>query len=87
MKIEILGTGCYNCVKLESLVDEVLQEIGSQEIEVIRVSDEKAIRKYITLDEIPGLVINGWLTSTGEVPDRETLRIWLSQTTEPEMTG
>ena len=78
MKIEILGTGCYNSVKLESLVDEVLQELGKTDVEVARVDDEKEIRHYISLDEIPGLLIDGVLASTRELPAREKLVGWLS---------
>lgn len=28
MKIEVLGTGCDNGVKLETLIDEVLTQLG-----------------------------------------------------------
>ena len=73
MKIEILGTGCYNCIKLETLVDEVLKELGRTDVEVMRVDDEKQIRHYMPLDEIPGLLIDGVLASTHEIPHRETL--------------
>ena len=78
MKIEILGTGCYNCVKLETLIDEVLTELGLTNVEVARISDEKQIRHYIPLDEIPGLLIDGVLASKRELPSRETLIGWLS---------
>ena len=77
MKIEILGTGCYNCVKLESLIDEVLQELGKTSVEVERVDNETQIRHYISLDEIPGLLIDGVLASTRELPTREKLVEWL----------
>lgn len=83
MKIEILGTGCYNCVKLESLIDEVLQELGKSDVEVVRVDDEKQIRHYIALDEIPGLLIDGVLASTRELPPREKLVEWLSGVSVP----
>jgi hypothetical protein len=77
MKIEILGTGCYNCVKLETLIDEVLVELGQSNIEVVRITDELDIRKFMPVDELPGLVINGILASVRDVPDRETLKGWL----------
>jgi hypothetical protein len=32
----------------------------------------------MTLDEIPGLLIDGVLVSTREIPSRETLVEWLS---------
>ena len=83
MKIEVLGTGCYNCVKLETLIDEVLKELGKTDVEVVRVSDEKRIRHYISLDEIPGLLIDGVLASTREIPLRETLVAWLSGVSVP----
>lgn len=83
MKIEILGTGCYNCVKLETLVDEVLTELGRTDVEVVLVDDEQQIRHYISLDEIPGLLIDGVLASTREIPSRETLVNWLSGVSAP----
>lgn len=78
MKIEILGTGCYNCIQLEALVDDVLRELGKSGIEVVRINDEGTIRKYMPLDEIPGLLIDGVLASVNELPRRETLVEWLS---------
>jgi hypothetical protein len=78
MKIEILGTGCYNCIKLETLVNEVLQELGKAGVAIVRVNNERQIRKYMPVDETPGLVIDGHLLSTRKVPDRATLLTWLS---------
>ena len=77
MKIEILGTGCYNCIKLETLVSEILAELGKSNIEVVRVTDEHYIRKFMPVDELPGLVIDGVLVSTRDVPEREKLKEWL----------
>lgn len=77
MKIEILGTGCHGCIKLEALIDEVLMELGKSDVEVMRISDERHIRRYMPLDELPGLVIDGVLASVHEVPDRETLKGWI----------
>lgn len=79
MKIEILGTGCHNCILLESLVDEVLTELGKTDAQVVRVSDEHAIRHIMPIDAIPGLVIDGVLASTHTVPDRQTLKEWLAK--------
>jgi hypothetical protein len=78
MKIEILGTGCYNCVELEMLIADVLKELGRTDVEVARVDNEKQIRHHMPLDEIPGLVIDGMLVSTRELPPREKLVEWLS---------
>ncbi len=39
MKIEVLGTGCYKCIQLETLLNEVVQELGAASIEIVRVAD------------------------------------------------
>ena len=79
MKVEILGTGCHNCLILEDLISQVLRDLGRTDVEVIRNSDEHFIRRHIPLDEIPGLLIDGILASTREVPSRDTLKEWLSE--------
>jgi hypothetical protein len=76
MKIEILGTGCYNCIRLETLVNEVVAELKLTGVEIVRVSDEKIIRRHLPLDEIPGLMIDGHLVSTQVVPEKEVLLSW-----------
>lgn len=76
MKIEILGTGCYNCIKLETLIHDLLVELDRSNVTIVRVDDEKTIRKYMPIDQLPGLVINGTLVSTRGLPDRETLKSW-----------
>ncbi|MGD2156562.1 MAG: thioredoxin family protein [Anaerolineales bacterium] len=80
MKIEILGTGCRNCLELELLVGKIVSELGLRDVEVSRVDDERQIRRYIPLDAIPGLVIDGNLVSERQVPGRETLKRWLVAT-------
>ncbi len=84
MKIEILGTGCYNCLELEMLVSDVLRQLGKTDVEVVRVDDEKQIRHYMPLDEIPGLVIDGVLVCTRQLPERDELLKWLSDVSEPQ---
>jgi hypothetical protein len=76
MIIQILGTGCYNCIKLETLVNEVLSELKISGVQVVRINDEKTIRHHMPLDETPGLVIDGHLISTRTVPERSVLLGW-----------
>lgn len=87
MKIEILGTGCYNCVKLETLLDEVAEQLGATNFVIERVNDEKRVLQYMPLDEIPGLLIDSVLVSTREIPSRETLVEWLSGVSVVEPTA
>ncbi len=77
MKIQILGTGCHNCLELERRLAEAVAELGRSDVEVERVDDERFIRRHIPLDAIPGLLIDGWLVSQREVPSIETLLDWL----------
>lgn len=76
MKIEILGTGCYKCIQLETLVNEVVSELKLTGVQIDRVNDEKTIRHHMPLDEIPGLLIDGHLVTTRVVPDKSTLLDW-----------
>ncbi len=50
MKIEVLGTGCHNCITLESLLEQVLVELGKKDYTITRISDEKVIRRYMPLE-------------------------------------
>lgn len=83
MNIKILGTGCYQCIKLEELVDELVNELDLPKAGIERITDERAIRKYMPLDEIPGLVIDEQLVSTRKPPYRETLLDWLKDLERP----
>lgn len=77
-KIEVLGTGCYKCIQLEALINEVLVELGQTNVDIQRLTDERYIRKFMPIEEVPGLVIDGRLVSNNIVPSREELRKWLS---------
>ncbi len=79
-KIEVLGTGCYKCIQLETMLNEVLNELGAMETKVERIADEHYIRSFMPVEEIPGLVIDGRLICSKFVPSREELLNWLSST-------
>ena len=77
MKIQVLGTGCHNCLELEMRLAEAVAKSGWTDVKVERVDDEHSIRHHIPLDAIPGLLIDGRLVSQREVPTIETLVDWL----------
>jgi hypothetical protein len=83
MKVEILGTGCYNCLKLEELVNQVILELGVSGVEIERVNDERRILHHMPLDEIPGLVIDGYLVSTNRLPHQDELLRWFAPVQNP----
>lgn len=73
-----LGPGCTNCVRLEKLVREVLDENKI----------EATVEKLITFDDFarygvmitPALVVNGKVLTQGKVPTKHTLVHWLTVT-------
>lgn len=77
MKIQVLGTGCHNCLELEMRLAEAIAKSGRQDILVERVDNERTIRQHIPVDAIPGLLIDGQLVSERQVPSVETLLSWL----------
>ncbi len=68
VKIQILGTGCHNCLELERRLAEASTKSGRFDVAVERMDNERIIRQYLPLDAIPGLVIDGRLISERHVP-------------------
>ena len=66
MKIEILGTGCAKCHKLDELVRATVKEMGVQ----AEISDVQDIKKIMTYGVIttPALVIDGEVKVAGKIP-------------------
>jgi hypothetical protein len=79
MKIQILGTGCHNCLELERRLAAVIIRSGCTDVVVERIDDEHVIRRHLPLDAIPGLLIDGKLVNQRSVPDEDTLLRWITQ--------
>lgn len=75
MKIEILGTGCAKCLKLEELVNEVVKE-SAVDAEISKVKDIKKIMTYGVMTT-PGLVVDGQVKIAGKMPTEEQIRGWI----------
>ncbi|MDH7488576.1 MAG: thioredoxin family protein [Anaerolineae bacterium] len=75
MEIRILGTGCPNCLRLERVAREAVQEAGVQ-AEFVKVTDIAEIMTYPILGT-PGLVINGRVKASGRIPRKEEIIAWL----------
>ena len=73
--IKVLGSGCANCKKLESVTRKVVADL-SLEAEVIKVTDYAEIMKYPILST-PGLVVNEKVVSTGRIPSETEIAGWL----------
>ena len=75
MKIEILGTGCPKCKKLEENARKALDDIGIK-AEVIKVTDINEIIDYGVMAP-PAIVIDGEVRCFGRIPDIEEIKMWL----------
>ena len=68
LKIEILGSGCSNCAKLEKVTKEGIAQLGI-EVQVEKVEDMQTILSYGVMST-PALVINGVVKLVGKVPNK-----------------
>ena len=75
MKIEILGTGCAKCLKLEELVNDVVKTTGVH-AEITKVKDIKKIMTYGVMTT-PGLVVDGQVKVAGKMPTAEQIKGWI----------
>ncbi len=75
LNIKVLGSGCKNCINLEKLCREVVDENRIDAV-VEKVTDYKEIMSYGILST-PGLVVNGKVVLSGKLPTKSTLTHWL----------
>ena len=75
-KIQILGTGCPKCKKLEELTRDVAGQMGL-ECQIDKVEDIQKIMAYGVM-MTPALVVDGQVKITGKLPDTEELKKLIS---------
>ena len=75
MKIEILGTGCPNCKRLEANAKKALDESGKKG-EIVKITDIAEIIGYGVMST-PAIVIDGKVKCYGRVADINEIRKWL----------
>jgi small redox-active disulfide protein 2 len=75
LTVKVLGSGCENCKKVESIARKVVLTMGLQ-AEVIKVTDWSEIKKYPILGT-PGLVINEKVVCAGRIPSEAEVTTWL----------
>jgi len=72
MKVQILGTGCPKCRKLEANAREALDGMGV-DYELEKVSDINEIMKFGVM-MTPGLAVDGDVKAVGRVLSVEDIR-------------
>lgn len=71
-RIEILGTGCPKCSKLEELARQAADELGIK-YDITKVKDINKIMEYGVMFT-PALVVNGAVRAAGKVPSVEEIK-------------
>jgi small redox-active disulfide protein 2 len=74
--VKILGPGCANCRRLETVAREAAANAGI-EAEFVKVTDMKDIIAHEVF-ATPGLVIDDKVVSTGRIPTAAEIRQWLA---------
>lgn len=82
LKIQVLGSGCANCHKVEALAKQAATQLGI-EAQVEMVTDMKEIMR-IGVMSTPGLVIDGKVVSTGRVPALSQITSMITTALEEE---
>ena len=75
--IKVVGPGCANCQKLESLCKEVVAENGI-DAKIEKVTDVKQFAD-LGIMLTPGLIINGKVVASGKIPVKSTLAHWIQE--------
>lgn len=72
MHIKILGSGCANCVNLEKVTKQAVEELGL-EATFEKVTDYADIATYGIM-RTPGLVVDDQVLLSGRVPTRTQVK-------------
>ena len=76
MMIEVLGTGCAKCNKLEAMAKAAADKLGVP-YEITHVQDINAIVQRGVMTT-PALAIDGQVVVSGRVPNETELTSWLT---------
>jgi len=75
--IEVLGSGCTNCKRVEANAREAITLAGV-EAKVVQVTDAREIVAHGILST-PGLIIDGRIRSYGRIPSAGNIAEWLAE--------
>ena len=76
LTIKVLGPGCSNCIKVESIAKQAAEQMGV-EATFVKVTDYNDIRAY-NIISTPGLVINEKVVCAGRIPSQAEVTTMLA---------
>jgi small redox-active disulfide protein 2 len=76
LTIKVLGPGCENCKKVETIAHQAVAYMGIEAV-FVHVTEWPEIKKYPILST-PGLVINEKLVCGGRIPNEAEVTTWLA---------
>jgi len=80
MIINILGTGCPNCLKLENNTKQAVKELDLEAL-VNKITDVETIMGYGVMST-PALVVNNKIICSGRIPDVKEIKTMLTEQKE-----
>ncbi len=72
MEIKVLGPGCKNCVSLDQIAHQVIDELGLS-ASIVKVEDYAEIASYGVMST-PALILDGRVLLAGRVPTANHLK-------------
>jgi small redox-active disulfide protein 2 len=77
MNIKVLGAGCPKCLQTMKIVEEAVAESGI-DARIEKVTDLLDIARYGIMGT-PAVVVDGQVKSTGKIPAKAEVKIWIAQ--------
>ena len=77
--IKVLGSGCANCENTAKLIQQIADEMQT-EVTIEKVEDIAQIMAYGVMST-PGVVIDEKVVHAGGIPDKDSIKGWLSGNT------
>jgi small redox-active disulfide protein 2 len=80
LSIKVLGSGCENCKKVESLARKVIASLSIEAL-VEKVTEYPEIARYHVM-ATPGLVVNEKVVCAGRIPTEAEVTTWITTALE-----